>query len=305
MSVYKLKPESSQSILENYEDIIILTDGKFGDQTYIFIPSDIYQSIKKDLSSKLLGVYNETFPGDLSGAEVKKMYERVNYKPEVQKGDEGFLEGFGNVLFYVDSLFDGGFSIIPVNINLFKPILVTDKSKFTLAEKQTDKKLIYTWNCDIAIDCDMFPNISDHPFALELFRNNLVTITQNIYSIFNQVKVHLLNPCDLAILAGRSIGLEPFSGKKANILSDHPGANIRVNPKHNYTVTKLNKIERGLEVSASIHKEKLIEIYRYLSVSGHISNSETYQLLNNMYFVGEKMLDINIPYNPLDMGEED
>lgn len=304
MSIYKLKPESYEAITNSYEEAIILTDEKFGDQTYIFVPVDQFKGIRKDLTSKLMGSYNEVVPGDLSGHEVKKMFDKINYKPEVRKGDEGFLEGFGSVLFYVCEVVDKALILTPVDINLFKPIEVYDLSKFTLAKEQTDKTLDYSWTCEIAIDCDIFPNLVDNPFSYELHRCNLVTILHNIYSILNQVKVTLLNPCDILLSAGMSLGLTKTTFGVSNILSDSVGSSIRVNPKNNYIITRLNKINRIPQTYGKVHKDSLISLFKYLSVSGHLQSTEIYQLLNNMYFRGDKMLDISLPYNPLDMSKD-
>ena len=302
--VYKLKQECIDLIKEKFPCIIILDDASLCDAVYLFIEFKFFNANKIAIIGSLLGAYNEVNSKNLiSKKDIDKMFDKINKEVvELSVGDLGFLEGFGSVQMCVVGVEKDNIIVKPTSVNMFKPI-ICHKSKFKI-DKEASSLIEYTYNVEIAIDCDIFPNtnVVDDSLFYFILKETLARILYNVHSIIDNVKLYLLNPCPMLQLVGASMGVPTTDNKSLPILSDSSKAQIKVNPKRNYSVINVVDLSREETKFSSVSVIKLIELHSDLENQTSLNPYEIYQLLNRRYFLYKSLLDINLKENPL--GEE-
>lgn len=292
ISVYKIKPESIISLSEKYKDIIIAEDEKLAGNTYLFVPISLYNSDKKAIRHNLMGAFSSTIPTPITEDEVNRMLVNINVREEVLIGSTGVLEGFGSVPFYVFSIEGDTLEVIPVEMNLYKPI-ICKKDQFKVVHSEQKE---YCYTAELAIDCDIIPLLNS-PHAYILYKSKIIQIVSSIHKIIDQVNINLLNPSPLMAMAGASLGVKSVKDS-LNIISTDKGASIRV-CQDGSRVVKINKIIKTDPICEPLEPTKVINLFRYVVQSCAISEQEAYHFLNKKYFNNNRMLDINITANPL------
>jgi hypothetical protein len=263
---------------------------------YVFVPEDIDVSSVK---ANLLGAYVEA-SYILPASDVERMMSKSKTSrivPELY--DLGYLEGFGNSPLLVIEVNESTLKLVPVSSNLFK-IIESHVEDFTV-DKELSKVIPFSYNLEIAIDCDIFPYIGED-YAYSVYKMTLSHILLNLHSLLPKLRVYLLNPCYNLMLAGAELGIKTCS-KCDNVLSVRKGSSVRVNSGAGFSIMEMNKIIRTEDKEDEVPLTDVWNMYSYFRDSKVIDSYEATSLLSRMFFETKSTLNILLPYNPLDGSE--